>query len=224
MASKRHSLARFPGVGAIVVSWLFACGARTENVDWDGLDSGAGGSGGASAGRGGSSGAAGKAGSVGKGGSAGTGGFAGTGGSSSCGPSGCGGCEYRGVFYEIGDSFPAGDGCNTCSCQAGGLVGCTQIACNLCSTLENDFYSTLRIAKACDPTLSVDQCQVSVIGSLYCGCSTFVNAFATDAVENLKSVEVRFRELSCAGPILCEPCAAPLRGYCSPMGRCEDVF
>jgi pacifastin inhibitor LCMII len=38
-------------------------------------------------------------------------------------------CVYDGMTYEIGDSFPADDGCNTCSCDADGSVACTEMAC-----------------------------------------------------------------------------------------------
>ncbi len=44
-------------------------------------------------------------------------------------------CTYKGVLYEIGEGFPAGDGCNQCAC-AGGEVVCTQIACKN----ENDSF------------------------------------------------------------------------------------
>lgn len=37
-------------------------------------------------------------------------------------------CTHAGTDYEIGDTFPAGDGCNTCSCTDMG-VACTIIGC-----------------------------------------------------------------------------------------------
>src|SRR5262245_32315573 len=46
---------------------------------------------------------------------------------------GCGGdstaCDYMGSSYERGAVFPAGDGCNTCSCTEQG-VECTAIDCS----------------------------------------------------------------------------------------------
>ena len=33
------------------------------------------------------------------------------------------------LTYVQGDTFPAGDGCNTCTCGFDGTVGCTKIAC-----------------------------------------------------------------------------------------------
>jgi Pacifastin inhibitor (LCMII)/Kazal-type serine protease inhibitor domain len=39
------------------------------------------------------------------------------------------GCDYEGKHYAPGDSFPAADGCNNCSCQQNGRVVCTLRAC-----------------------------------------------------------------------------------------------
>jgi hypothetical protein len=39
------------------------------------------------------------------------------------------GCFYNGQAYSIGDSFPANDGCNHCSCNVNGQAVCTKIAC-----------------------------------------------------------------------------------------------
>ncbi|HSN97342.1 MAG TPA: hypothetical protein VLS89_03555 [Candidatus Nanopelagicales bacterium] len=39
-------------------------------------------------------------------------------------------CEYGGQVYDIGESFPAGDGCNVCTCTADGEVVCTLVACD----------------------------------------------------------------------------------------------
>lgn len=44
-----------------------------------------------------------------------------------CQPAGV--CTYDGKTYKAGESFPSSDGCNTCSCTAGGLVACTLRAC-----------------------------------------------------------------------------------------------
>jgi len=39
------------------------------------------------------------------------------------------GCDYEGRHYPEGASFPASDGCNSCSCGPGGLVACTKRLC-----------------------------------------------------------------------------------------------
>ncbi len=66
-------------------------------------------------------------------GAAGSGGGGSGGASGAAGSSGSGGdpgaCSYAGASYDAGESFPAGDGCNTCSCGADGSVGCTLRAC-----------------------------------------------------------------------------------------------
>jgi hypothetical protein len=84
-----------------------------------------GGSAGSVAGAGGRGGSAGSvAGTGGRGGGAGSvagaGGRGGTGGAT---------CSYGGATYPAGASFPASDGCNTCTCGTNGSVGCTKIAC-----------------------------------------------------------------------------------------------
>lgn len=38
-------------------------------------------------------------------------------------------CAYNGVRYDIGESFPAEDHCNTCYCDQNGQIACTEKAC-----------------------------------------------------------------------------------------------
>jgi len=38
-------------------------------------------------------------------------------------------CFHNGVGYEAGESFPAGDGCNTCVCGENDEIACTLMAC-----------------------------------------------------------------------------------------------
>jgi hypothetical protein len=42
------------------------------------------------------------------------------------------GCDYGGTVYRVGATFTAADGCNTCNCGAGGVVGCTKKLCFAC--------------------------------------------------------------------------------------------
>jgi hypothetical protein len=51
-----------------------------------------------------------------------------SGGQPACGLNLCG-CDYDGSFHAVGSSFPASDGCNTCTCQQSNQVVCTQLAC-----------------------------------------------------------------------------------------------
>ena len=50
-------------------------------------------------------------------------------------------CSYNGEEYEIGEKFPAGDDCNDCFCEKGGIVSCTEKAC-LSSSSEDDKVSS----------------------------------------------------------------------------------
>ena len=38
-------------------------------------------------------------------------------------------CNYNDITYQAGDSFEAGDGCNSCTCGEDGNVACTLRAC-----------------------------------------------------------------------------------------------
>ena len=44
------------------------------------------------------------------------------------GKGGDGACVYHGTSYALGDVFPAGDNCNSCTCTANGPT-CTGLAC-----------------------------------------------------------------------------------------------
>nr|XP_022312433.1 kielin/chordin-like protein [Crassostrea virginica] len=39
------------------------------------------------------------------------------------------GCNYQGQEYNVGQKFPAGDGCNTCVCKSSGRVSCSDNTC-----------------------------------------------------------------------------------------------
>jgi hypothetical protein len=38
-------------------------------------------------------------------------------------------CTYNGQEYQIGESVPSVDGCNSCSCDESGQIACTEMAC-----------------------------------------------------------------------------------------------
>jgi hypothetical protein len=40
-------------------------------------------------------------------------------------------CDWEGETYEVGDVWPAGDGCNSCACDDDGEVSCTLVACEV---------------------------------------------------------------------------------------------
>lgn len=47
----------------------------------------------------------------------------------SCGDDDAGECVHMGTAYDVEETFPAGDGCNTCTCLPGGDLACTRLAC-----------------------------------------------------------------------------------------------
>lgn len=46
-------------------------------------------------------------------------------------------CEYNGESYDLGETFTAADGCNTCSCDDEG-VSCTEMGCSSCQGEQPD--------------------------------------------------------------------------------------
>jgi hypothetical protein len=145
------------------------------------------------------------------------GGTAGAGGGSGNGS----GCEYNGVVYAAGDSFPAEDGCNTCSCDDGTL-GCTEIACNSCDSIEQRWSAALQRAKSCDPS-DPNSCTATALVGLPCACDTFVNPAQDQATAELVLAQAEFQAAACFGPVACEPCLPPASGLCLHSGQCVDI-
>jgi len=52
-----------------------------------------------------------------------------------CGP----GCRVDGRFVPVGETIPAGDGCNTCTCARDGVLLCTEIGCPGC-LVDGEFH------------------------------------------------------------------------------------
>lgn len=67
-------------------------------------------------------------------------------------------CQYNGAEYAHGASFPAGDGCNTCSCN-NGAVGCSKIGCIKPCTAHKDCSSTEYCALALGVCTGQGQCK-----------------------------------------------------------------
>lgn len=42
------------------------------------------------------------------------------------------GCNYGGAWHKVGESYSAGDGCNSCTCQPDGTSACTLMECLSC--------------------------------------------------------------------------------------------
>lgn len=58
-------------------------------------------------------------------------------------------CAYNGARYEVGDSFPAEDGCNTCYCDQDGSIACTEKACTAGSNSAGNATSFCQTAADC---------------------------------------------------------------------------
>jgi hypothetical protein len=117
-------------------------------------------------------------------------------------------------------TFPAGDGCNTCTCQSGGSVACTRSACLGCEQLPERFENAMLEAKRCDPRLRVVQCTVSTPLTLVCGCPTYVNDDA-----ELRQLAMEAQDQACFGPVQCGACPEPpVAGRCSEDYACVDEY
>lgn len=57
-------------------------------------------------------------------------------------------CAYDGETYQPGQQFPSTDGCNTCTCGADGLVGCTKMACS-CDPANEPWRTYLGTPQQC---------------------------------------------------------------------------
>lgn len=155
------------GIAVFVMgAGLWRCGGSTSG----GTTSGGGGSAGASSGSGGNA----------------------TGGDDTDGST----CEVDGQTYEEGASFPASDGCNTCTCLGGGGVVCTQIACpgeTPCGgwrgdTCNEDEYCAYEPGQHCGAADATSVCRPRPTGCDFsyvpvCGCDgqTYGNACAANA-------------------------------------------
>lgn len=122
--------------------------------------------------------------------------------------------------HQYGSTFPAGDDCNTCRCEAEGEIVCTRSFCNTCENLPARYAEALRDARSCDPKLRVEQCTVLAGSTLLCGCPTFVSDDS-----KLRELASWFQAQACAGPVLCGECPeAPVAGECTSEGACADVL
>jgi hypothetical protein len=103
-------------------------------------------------------------------------------------------CEYNGMLYNEGDTFPSEDGCNECSCTNERVI-CTSISCQATCQTNDDCQSTYYCKKdSCDDTLN-GSCSVRIEfcneqHDQVCGCDgqTYADACAAaSAGVNIKS-------------------------------------
>lgn len=115
------------------------------------------------------------------------------------------GCNYEGVHYDPGTSFPAADGCNTCSCGNNGMAVCTKIACTAgcgpgkCPAGQ---YCSWPVDAQCGQSNAAGSCKVKPdactdVFSPVCGCDgkTYSNA----CFASLAGVSVRAQD-ACVAP------------------------
>jgi hypothetical protein len=204
-----HSVRARSGAALLVwglVAAVSACGGASVR-DGDGDGTAGSGAGSTASGRGG----------------AGSGATSGSGASSSAGTgTSSAGCEWNGDRYAVGASFPAGDGCNSCTCSASG-VSCTEADCVQCDDLAVTYGEAIDEARSCDPN-DPSACSETIVAGLQCPCDSFVNPEHADAIALAGQIAGEYKAHGCAEPVLCEPCLPPISAYCSEEGRCANFY
>jgi hypothetical protein len=80
-------------------------------------------------------------------------------------------CSYDGATYDVGDSFPSTDGCNTCSCSSSGNATCTKKACLACDPDNEPWRNYVGTPTTCQTIRYVCAAtQRSFQNSCGCGC------------------------------------------------------
>lgn len=79
----------------------------------------------------------------------------------------CTTCYYAGTLYTSGQTFPALDGCNDCTCDDGSIA-CTEIAC-ACDPAQEWWRSYIGDAQSC-ATIDFDCAPPTVAFQNSCGC------------------------------------------------------
>jgi len=127
-------------------------------------------------------------------------------------------CLYGGGVYQVEDTFPADDGCNTCRCTEEREVSCGLIPCKVCRDLEAQHAALLEQSKTCDPN-QPNPCNRRVLAELTSGCMTF----GTTPME--QGSFFAYYDLGCVrGSELNPSCPIPVSASCSSAGRCVDSF
>ena len=132
------------------------------------------------------------------------------------------GCDYNGKRYAVGDTFPATDGCNHCTCGEQGDAQCTLLGCGpgvpepvhpdpdpepepvdpgpqpnpgpSCDSLQKELKSTLSDVQRCT---SAADCGQPIPGSS-CGCTRDLVARKDANLSSYLAQRAKVSELGCA--------------------------
>ena len=147
----------------------------------------------------------------------------GAGGAVSNGGDGGEGCFYAGSYHARGSTYPAGDGCSTCTCTPVGSDCSTSTSTcpgGACSVLASEYADAVDRARSC-VSGRAGECTGLWPASLRCPCPTAVNE--TPEIEALSSAwhSANYNQMA---PLSCPACI-PLDtfgtiGYCAADGRC----
>jgi hypothetical protein len=92
-----------------------------------------------------------------------------------------------------------------------------------CDKINADYKFELTKARACNPAMSVIQCDTSVNSALDCPCAVWANKINAAALQKLTTLEAQFKALSCSTLYACPPvpCPSPAQ-TCIPGGLCAN--
>nr|XP_022319759.1 kunitz-type serine protease inhibitor BmKTT-2-like [Crassostrea virginica] len=85
------------------------------------------------------------------------------------------GCYYKGQHYDQGESFPAGDGCNTCTCRSYDNVVCTYRDCGYVCSLPQETGTCYGYFRRWWYNWATNRCEIFIYG----GCQGNANNFRT---------------------------------------------
>jgi cysteine-rich repeat protein len=141
-------------------------------------------------------------------------------------------CSSGGKLYALNETFIAVDGCNTCTCMAGGKVACTLMMC--APETSSSSSSSSAAPKKC---VSDTQCEGETVCSVrYGDCESLCEEAACDGVcagwcvppeeEEIEEEEnIEEEEMSSATPQAASSTSVAAGGACQQqMGVIEDFF
>jgi len=137
-------------------------------------------------------------------------------------------CTVQGKGYSLNESFPAPDGCNTCTCMAGGSSACTEKACLDDGGMSGDAGTcsyggkTWQVGDVWSATDGCNTCSCVSDGNPGCsaiGCNT--NG-CTDFLMNSHSAGETFGR---CGGCTCQPDGSSIcLAVACPKASCKDEY